>query len=168
MPKRISRRTFLVSLGLFLIGSSFAFSGVFRRLFKVDKTLDKDAPLVIKSLLNHMLPASGNNPGAVALGADRLVFQNLNKTERRQSFLYGLVKALEKERYLKLSGKEQKKLITHYLELQKKSRPPQLARYIRRILDFGLREYYTQSSAWSDIGYRVPGFGGYPNYANCK
>ena len=157
---KITRRRFLFGSVVVAVGGG----GIFVRYLR---WLDGRSELLVRTLCHHFIPGHDDVPGAVALGVDRKIFDELRQVKRDRLRLLVLVRALERVDFLESSTVRQKAVIQGQLVLAAQDGAPLHAEMLERIYRTCAHLYFTDQQAWPAIRYRTPQPYGYPDYTQC-
>ncbi len=116
---------------------------------------------------DRLLPASADNPGAVALGLVPRILAGLNRgtgSDQQQSLLQEALDQLIETGFHDMDPDAR----DAYLEpiIQGRVAGP-AAILIQRFFNRLIRVYYAREESWAAIGYRRPQPLGYPEYTTC-
>jgi len=118
---------------------------------------------VMAALCDRMLPASGEHPGALAAGIDRIVLADVAPL-RDGAVLAQLVEDARNAGFLELTAEEQDALLSRVLH---ESGGDGATAVLRHVLDRAVRHYFASPASWPALGYRKPQPLGYPDFARC-
>lgn len=116
---------------------------------------------ILTLVADRLLPASGRNPGALALGLDESV---LFAGDESNWYVERLVAALAERGFTDLDDDGRDRELARILA---DDANPELARTLRYLLDRLVREYYSRPQSFAALDYRQPQPYGYPEYADC-
>jgi hypothetical protein len=149
---RSTRRAFVAFVGALFLTPSLAFAQ------RTDTGLRADE--VLRTLCDHFIPASGKNPGALALGVDSTLLELFAQAPQGSLALQQLASGLGGASFLELPSELQEARLRGALEAGP------MSGQLNLILAFCTQNYYANPSAWVPLGYRTPQPNGYPDYAS--
>ncbi len=148
------RRTILAALVLLPAGAV--------SWFALRRAPVQDPRLVIEAVCDRLLPASGEHPGAIALGLHRPWVDGYGA---HSEHLAPLVDRLARERFSTLDAAGQDAVLQQVLADETDT---QARNVLRNVFRQVTRQYYTRPESWPALGYRQPQHLGYPEYSQCR